>query len=40
MLTIVNFPKFNEKCIKILKHLLKILFFERFNDKNHTIAAV
>ena len=36
MLVIINFPKINEKCIKILKCLHKILV----NDKNHTIAAV
>ena len=40
MLAIINFPKINEKCIKILKYLHKTLVFERVNDKNHTIAAV
>ena len=40
MLAIINFPKINEKCMKILKYLHKTLVFERVNDKNHTIAAV
>ena len=40
MLTVINFPKINEQCIKILKHLHKTLIFERVDDKNHTIAAV
>ena len=40
MLAIINFPKINEKCIKILKYLHKTLVFERVNDKNHTIAAI
>ena len=40
MLAIINFPKINEKCIKILKCVHKILGFERVNDKNQTTAAV
>ena len=40
MLVITNSQKFNEKCIKILKYLLKTLVFERVTDKNHTIATV
>ena len=40
MLVIINSQKFNEKCIKILKYLLKTLVFERVTDKNHTIATV
>ena len=40
MLAIINFPKINEKCIKILKCLHKMLIFERVNDKNHTTATV
>ena len=40
MLTVINFPKINEKCIKILKYLHKTLVFEIADDKNHTIAAV
>ena len=40
MLSIINFPKINGKCIKILKFLHKTLVFERVNDKNHTFAAV
>ena len=35
MLAIINFPKINEKCMKILKYLHKTLVFERVNDKNH-----
>ena len=40
MLSIINYPKFNEKCIKILKYLHKTLVFERVNDKNHIIVTV
>ena len=40
MFAIINFPKNNEKCIKIIKWLHKTLAFERVNDKNHTIVAV
>ena len=40
MLAIINFAKINEKCIKLLKCLHKILVFERVNDKHHTIAPV
>ena len=40
MLAIINFPKINKKCIKILKRLHRTLVFGRVNDKNHTIAAV
>ena len=40
MLAIINFPKINEKCIKPLKCLHKMLVFERVNDEHHTIAAV
>ena len=40
MLAIISFPKINEKYIRILKWLHKILVFERVNHKNHTIAAV
>ena len=41
MLATINFPKTNEKCIKVLKCLHKTLVFERVtNDKNHAIAAV
>ena len=40
MLAIIDFPKINEKCIKILKYLQKTLVFERVNDKNHTIAVI
>ena len=40
MLTVINFPKINEKCIKILKYLHKTLVSEIVDDKNHTIAAV
>ena len=40
MLAIINSPKINEKCMKILKYLHKTLVFERVNDKNHTIAAI
>ena len=36
MLAIINFPKINEKCIKILEYLHKTLVFERVNEKNHT----
>ena len=39
MLAIINFPKINEKYVKILKYLYKTLVFERVNDKNHAIAA-
>ena len=39
-MTIINFPKFNGKCIKILKCLHKILVFEKVHDKTHTISAV
>ena len=40
MLAIINFPKINQKCIKILKCLHKTLVSERVNDKKHTISAV
>ena len=40
MPAITNFPKINEKYIKILKRLHKILVFERVNEKNHTNTAV
>ena len=42
MLAIIDFPKIDEKCIKILKYLHKTLVFERVNDndKNHTIVVV
>ena len=40
MLAVINFPKVNEKCIKILKCLHKAFVFERVNAKNHTIATV
>ena len=40
MLEIINSPKINEKCMKILKYLHETLIFERVNDKNHTIATV
>ena len=40
MPVIINFPKINEKRIKILKSLHKILVFERVSDKSHTTAAV
>ena len=40
MFAIINFPKNNEKCIKIIKWLHKILVFEIVNYKNHTIVAV
>ena len=36
----LNFPKINEKCIKIPKCLYKILVFERVNDKKHNIGAI
>ena len=40
MLAIINFPKINKKCIKILEYLHKTLAFERVNDKNYTIVAI
>ena len=40
MRAIISFPKFNSKCIKILKCLHKILLFEMVNYKNHTIVAI
>ena len=40
MLAIITFPEINEKCIKVLKCLHKILVFERVNNKNRTIAAI
>ena len=40
MLVIINFPKINEKRIKVLKCLHKILVLERVSDKSHTTAAV
>ena len=39
MLVIITFLKINEKCIKILKCLHKMLDFERVHGKNHTTAA-
>ena len=40
MLAIINFPKIDQKCIKILKCLHKILMFQNVHDKNRTIVAV
>ena len=37
ILASANFPKLNEKCIKILKYLNKI---EGVNDKNRTTTAI
>ena len=40
MLSIINFPKINEKCTISLKCLHKILVFEKVNEKKLTIGAV
>ena len=40
MLEITNFPKFNKKCIKILKCLHKILIFERVKTRNENSQEV
>lgn len=37
MFAIISFPEINEKCTKLSRACIK--FFEKVNDKNHTVVA-